>query len=224
MSKKLIVAIDGPSGSGKSTTAKLLADKLGFLYIDTGAMYRAVTFLAIEKKITDDPLAVAEITKNADISLNFIKGRTLISINGKDVTEEIRSLEVSSKVSEISKIEDVRKALVYKQRQLGNGAAGVVMEGRDIGTVVFPNADFKFFLIASIDERARRRTKEFKEKGKPVPMSEVKKNLMLRDEIDSTRDISPLTRAADAIEIDTTDLTIDEQVDKIFSIINKNKN
>lgn len=223
MSKKLIVAIDGPSGSGKSTTAKLLADQLGFLYIDTGAMYRAVTFLALEKKIIDNTAAVAELTINSDIRLNFVKGKTFVAINGIDVTEEIRSLEVSSKVSEISKIEAVREALVKKQRQLGNGAASVVMEGRDIGTVVFPKADFKFFLIASIDERARRRAKEFQEKGKFVAVDEVKKNLLHRDEIDSTRDVSPLIKAADAVEIDTTSLTIEEQVEKILSVIKEHR-
>jgi cytidylate kinase len=224
MSKKLIVAIDGPSGSGKSTTAKLLADQLGFLYIDTGAMYRAVTFLALEKKIIDDPAEIAELTKKADIRLNFIGGKTLVRINEVDVTEEIRSVEVNSKVSEISKIGAVRNALVKKQRELGNGSSGVVMEGRDIGTVVFPNADFKFFLNASIDERARRRAKEFMEKGKRVETDEIKKNLIHRDKIDSTRDISPLTKAPDAVEIDTTDLTIEEQVGKILSIIKERKN
>jgi len=219
MSKKLIVAIDGPSGSGKSTTAKLLADQLGYLYIDTGAMYRAVTFLALKENIIDNNALVAELAKAADINLSFVNGKTSVAVNGEDVTEEIRSVEVNSKVSEISRIEAVREALVNKQRQLGNGGTGVVMEGRDIGTVVFPNADLKFFLTASIYERARRRAKEFEEKGKTVAVEEVKNNLMHRDKIDSTRDVSPLIKAADAIEIDTTDLTIEEQVGKILSVI-----
>lgn len=219
MSKKLIVAIDGPSGSGKSTTAKLLADQLGYLYIDTGAMYRAVTFLALKENIIDNNALVAELAKAADINLSFVNGKTSVAVNGEDVTEEIRSVEVNSKVSEISRIEAVREALVNKQRQLGNGGTGVVMEGRDIGTVVFPNADLKFFLTASIYERARRRAKEFEEKGKTIAVEEVKNNLMHRDKIDSTRDVSPLIKAADAIEIDTTDLTIEEQVGKILSVI-----
>jgi cytidylate kinase len=179
--------------------------------------------LALEKKIIDNTAAVAELTINSDIRLNFVKGKTFVAINGIDVTEEIRSLEVSSKVSEISKIEAVREALVKKQRRLDNGTSGVVMEGRDIGTIVFPEADFKFFLIASIDERARRRAKEFQEKGNPVAVDEVKKNLMHRDEIDSTRDVSPLIKAADAIEIDTTNLTIEEQVEKILSVIKERR-
>lgn len=219
MSKKLIVAIDGPSGSGKSTTAKLLADQLGYLYIDTGAMYRAVTFLALKENIIDNNALVAELAKAADINLSFVNGKTSVAVNGEDITEEIRSVEVNSKVSEISRIEAVREALVNKQRQLGNGGTGVVMEGRDIGTVVFPNADLKFFLTASIYERARRRAKEFEEKGKTIAVEEVKNNLMHRDKIDSTRDVSPLIKAADAIEIDTTDLTIGEQVGKILSVI-----
>ncbi len=219
MSKKLIVAIDGPSGSGKSTTAKLLADQLSYLYIDTGAMYRAVTFLALKENIIDNNALVAELAKAADINLSFVNGKTSVAVNGEDITEEIRSVEVNSKVSEISRIEAVREALVNKQRQLGNGGTGVVMEGRDIGTVVFPNADLKFFLTASIYERARRRAKEFEEKGKTIAVEEVKNNLMHRDKIDSTRDVSPLIKAADAIEIDTTDLTIGEQVGKILSVI-----
>ncbi len=219
MSKKLIVAIDGPSGSGKSTTAKLLADQLSYLYIDTGAMYRAVTFLALKENIIDNNALVAELAKAADINLSFVNGKTSVAVNGEDITEEIRSVEVNSKVSEISRIEAVREALVNKQRQLGNGGTGVVMEGRDIGTVVFPNADLKFFLTASIYERARRRAKEFEEKGKTIAVEEVKNNLMHRDKIDSTRDVSPLIKAADAIEIDTTDLTIEEQVGKILSVI-----
>jgi cytidylate kinase len=219
MSKKLIVAIDGPSGSGKSTTAKLLADQLGYLYIDTGAMYRAVTFLAIKKNIIDNPVLIAELAKDADISLKFENGKTSVAVDGEDITEGIRSVEVNSKVSDVSKIEAVREALVNKQRLLGNGSIGVVIEGRDIGTVVFPNADLKFFLTASIDERARRRAKEFEEKGKAVAVEDVKNNLMHRDKIDSTREVSPLTKAVDAVEINTTNLTIEEQVVKILSAV-----
>lgn len=219
MSKKLIVAIDGPSGSGKSTTAKLLADQLGYLYIDTGAMYRAVTFLALKEHVIDNPELIAGLAEKADISLKYENGKTEVALNGIDVTEEIRSVEVNSKVSEVSKIKAVREALVSRQRELGRSGKGAVIEGRDIGTVVFPHADLKFYLTASIIERAKRRAKEFGEKGKTIGVEEVKNNLLHRDKIDSTREVSPLSKAADAIEIDTTSLTIEEQVNKILSIV-----
>ncbi len=216
MSEKLIIAIDGPAGSGKSTTAKLLAKKLGYLYIDTGAMYRAVTLFAIKNNLLGDEKKIIELASNLDIELKFEDGQTKVSVNGKDVTEEIRSLEVNQNVSPVSKIEGVRKILVQKQKEIGKNG-GVVMEGRDITTVVFPNADLKVFLTASIDERARRRALEFSQKGQQVNLEEVKQNIIERDRIDSSRSVSPLTKSPDAIEIDTSNLTIEQQVDLILN-------
>lgn len=215
MSEKLIIAIDGPAGSGKSTTAKLLAKKLGYLYIDTGAMYRAVTLYAIKNNILNDEEKIIELASKLNIELKFEDGQTKVNVNGKDVTEEIRSLEVNHNVSPVSKIEGVRKILVQKQKEMGKNG-GVVMEGRDITTVVFPNADVKIFLTASIDERARRRALEFAQKGQQVDIEKVKQNILERDRIDSSRDVSPLTKSPDAVEIDTSNLSIEQQVDLIL--------
>ena len=212
MSKRLIVAIDGPAGSGKSTSAKLVAEKLDYLYIDTGAMYRAITFLALQKNIIKDENAIALLAENVDIKLFYKNGTTRVFVDGKDLTEDIRSLQVNANVSAVSKIEAVRTALVKKQRALGESKKGIVMEGRDIGTVVFPNADVKIFLTASLDKRALRRLKEFKDKGIEVPEEKVKNNLLDRDRTDSSREVSPLIKAPDAIEVDTSSVTIDEQV------------
>lgn len=215
MSEKLIIAIDGPAGSGKSTTAKLLAKKLGYLYIDTGAMYRAVTLYAIKNNLLDDEKKIIDLANQLNIQLKFENGQTKVSVNGKDVTDEIRSLEVNQNVSPVSKIEGVRKILVQKQKQMGKNG-GVVMEGRDITTVVFPNADVKIYLTASIDERARRRALEFAQKGQQVDIEQVKQNILERDRIDSSRDVSPLTKSPDAVEIDTSHLSIEQQVEQIL--------
>jgi cytidylate kinase len=218
MSENLIIAIDGPAGSGKSTTARLLAQRLGFLYIDTGAMYRAITYSAITNNILEDYDSIIKFTSDSTIQLNFDDGDTKVFLNGTEITDEIRSPLVNSKVSEISKINEVREELVAKQRLLGQ-AGNVVMEGRDIGTVVFPNAQVKIYLTASIDKRVDRRLKEFEENGKKVYYDEVKDNLVNRDIIDSTRPVSPLSKAEDAIEIDTSYLSIDEQVSEILKIV-----
>ena len=191
MSKKLIIAIDGPAGSGKSTSAKLVAQRLNYLYIDTGAMYRAVTLFALRNKLMGKPSEIVELANSLKIVLSFIDGETKITVNGEDVSKEIRSFEVNSNVSEIAAIEGVRKILVQKQQKMGENG-GVVMEGRDINTVVFPNADVKIFVTAGIDERAERRAKEFFEKGTDVPVDKVKENLKNRDFIDSNREASPL--------------------------------
>lgn len=215
MSKKLIIAIDGPAGSGKSTTAKLVAKRLNYLYIDTGAMYRAVTLFVLRNNLMGKTNEIIELANSLKIVLSFIDGETNITVNGEDVSKEIRSFEVNSNVSEISCIEGVRKILVKKQQEMGKNG-GVVMEGRDIATVVFPNADVKIFLTAGIDERAKRRAKEFSEKGTDVPIDKVKENLKNRDFIDSNREASPLKKALDSIEVDTSNTTIEEQVDKIL--------
>ncbi len=216
MSKKLVVAIDGPAGSGKSTSAKLVAQKLGYLYIDTGAMYRALTFWAIKNNKIDDPESITELAENAVIVLNFIDGNTHVTFNGEKVTPYIRSSEVNSKVSDVSKIESVRKVLVEKQRKMADINGGVVMEGRDIGTVVFPDADVKIFLTASIEQRAFRRQKEYEENGIHVSLDDIKENLIKRDKIDSTREVSPLIKAPDSIEVNTSEVSIEKQVDIIM--------
>ena len=221
MFRRFIVAIDGPAGSGKSTSAKLVAQKLNFLYIDTGAMYRAITFLAMKNNFSDDHEKVTKLAESCTMKLEFIDGKTNIQVDGIDLTSEIRSPEVNSNVSEISKIAGVREALVKKQREMASENVGVVMEGRDIGTVVFPDADVKIYLTASIDERSQRRAKEFAEQGKKITIEKVRDNLVQRDNIDSTRKISPLLKAEDAIEVDTSYVTVEEQVQIILENVNK---
>jgi len=216
MFQGLIIAIDGPAGSGKSTSAKMLAKILKYLYVDTGAMYRAVTLLAIEKDILDDNEKIIQNARDSEIVLDFIDGKTFVKLNGKDVTDAIRGIEVNKHVSNISKIKEVRKILVGKQRKMQTKHRGIVMEGRDIGTVVFPDADVKIFLTASVSTRADRRTKELTESGVNVSVKDIKNNIVTRDRIDSNRADSPLVKADDAIEIDTTNVTIEEQVKKIL--------
>lgn len=216
MSKKLIIAIDGPAGSGKSTTAKLVAKRLNYLYIDTGAMYRAVTLFVLRNNLLGKNDEIIAFTNSLKIVLSFIDGETNITVNGEDVSKEIRSFLVNSNVSEISCIEGVRKILVKKQQEMGKNG-GVVMEGRDIATVVFPKADVKIFLTAGIDERAERRAKEFSEKGTDVPIDKVKENLKNRDFIDSNREASPLKKALESIVVDTSNTTIEEQVEQILN-------
>ena len=220
MSKNIIVAIDGPAGSGKSTSAKLVAKKLGYLYIDTGAMYRAVTFLSIKKKLLNDK-DISTLAETINITLRFDKGYTEVFVDDTDITDELRSYEVNTRVSDVSKIEGVRKALVKKQREYASRNKGIVMEGRDIGTVVFPDADVKIFLTASLDQRVERRAKEYENKGIDIPVENIKENLINRDRIDSTREVSPLTKADDAVEIDTSSVTIDEQVELILKEVRK---
>ena len=221
MFRRFIVAIDGPAGSGKSTSAKLVAQRLNFLYIDTGAMYRAITFLAMKNKILGDHETVSKLAESCTMQLEFINGNTRIHVDGDDLTNEIRSPEVNSHVSDISKIAGVRDALVKKQRDMAAENEGVVMEGRDIGTVVFPDAEVKIYLTAAIDERSYRRAKEFAEQGKQVAIETVKDNLVQRDKIDSTRAVSPLSKAPDAIEVDTSNTTVDEQVEIILDKVYK---
>lgn len=221
MSQNLIVAIDGPAGSGKSTSAKLVARKLGYLYIDTGAMYRAVTYASIRAGILNNPSAIVELAENADIKLEFTGGETKVSFNGEDFTKYIRTHEVNVNVSYVSAIEGVRKTLVEKQQKLGDTGTGIVMEGRDIGTAVFPNADIKIFLTAEIDQRAERRLKEYEEKGTAISLEEIKQNLAHRDNIDSTREVYPLKKTPESIEVDTSKVSIDEQVNLILNEVKK---
>ncbi|MDR3611337.1 MAG: (d)CMP kinase [Ignavibacteriaceae bacterium] len=221
MSKKLIVAIDGPAGSGKSTSAKIIAQKLNYLYIDTGAMYRAVTFLAIKQGIMDNPEAIVNVAENSDIRLKYVNGVTQVFVDGIDITKNIRTHELNDKVSSVSKIAGVRKALVKKQRMLKNEGEGIVMEGRDIGTVVFPDADVKIFLTALLDKRAERRAKEYEKKGTGVPVHTIKDNLSKRDALDSSRDTNPLIKANDAFEVDSSKISIEEQVELILQRVKK---
>ena len=220
MPEKLVVAIDGPAGSGKSTSAILVAQKLGYLYIDTGAMYRAITFLALQKNLQNEK-DIIKLAGQIDLKLDFFDGKTKVFVNGIEITEDIRTAEVNAKVSDVSKIKDLRKILVKKQREMGSKDRGVVMEGRDIGTVVFPEADVKIFMTASIDARAERRMKEYIDKGIDISLEEVKKNLLNRDEIDSGRDVSPLTMAPGAVKVDTSRVSIAEQVNIIIEEVKK---
>ena len=217
MSKKLIVAIDGPSGSGKSTSAKIIAQKLGYLYIDTGAMYRAITFLALKQNIMDNSKAIVKAAEESDIKLKYVNSETQVFVNGIDITEDLRTHELNEKVSTVSKIAGVRKALVKKQQMMKEEGEGIVMEGRDIGTVVFPDADVKIFLTAGLDERASRRAKEYEKKGKGVPVHKIKSNLSMRDAIDS----NPLIKADDAVEVDSSKISIEQQVEIIFKQVKK---
>ena len=220
MPEKLVVAIDGPASSGKSTSAILVAQKLGYLYIDTGAMYRAITFLALQKNLQNEK-DIIKLAGQIDLKLDFVNGKTKVFVNGSEITEDIRTAEVNAKVSDVSKIKDLRKILVKKQREMGSKDRGVVMEGRDIGTVVFPEADVKIFMTASIDARAERRMKEYIDKGIDISLEEVKKNLLNRDEIDSGRDVSPLTMAPGAVKVDTSRVSIAEQVNIIIEEVKK---
>jgi len=216
MSKGLIIAIDGPAGSGKSTSAKLIAKKLGYLYIDTGAMYRAVTFHALQRGAIGDETRIVELARKCSIDLDYKDGEVIVLLNDKDISKEIRSVEINAHVSDVSKIREVRQLMVEKQREMGAKGEGVVMEGRDIGTVVFPDADVKIFLTAALDTRANRRANEYIENGSNVIVDEIKNNLSNRDKIDSSRNDSPLIKAEDAIEVDTTTTTIEQQVNFIL--------
>jgi cytidylate kinase len=222
MSKNIIVAIDGPAASGKSTAAKRLAKALGFLYLDTGAMYRAITYAVIKNNIFDDLKKITEFVKNLDLRLKYENGLTRVFINSDEVTDYIRTPEVSGKVSEISRIPEVRQEMVKLQRKISS-QGNLVAEGRDITTVVFPSADVKIFMTASLEERAKRRYKEHLERGDTVTFEEVKENLIKRDKIDSGRKVSPLKKADDAIELDTTDLSVDEELQKMIDLVNNAK-
>jgi cytidylate kinase len=213
--RRAVVAIDGPAGAGKSTIARRLAARLGFTYIDTGAMYRAVALWALRQNVApDDMHRAGTLAEAADIELS----PGCIRLNGEDVTEAIRTPEVSNAASRIAAIPAVRRAMVAKQRAIGERAS-VVMEGRDIGTVVFPHADVKVFLDANPGERVRRRFTEGKAKGEEIPESALAAQMKERDERDSTRADAPLTQAPDAIYLDSTSLTIDEVEEAILRIV-----
>ena len=214
----MIIAIDGPSASGKSTTAKGVAERLGITHLDTGAMYRAVTLGIIENGIDlDDHERICKFLEELEINFDSLND---IWANGHNVTGKIRTTEVSSNVSAVSGIAQVREKMVAIQRLIADGF-DCVLEGRDIGTVVFPNADYKFFLVAGLEIRAKRRLVELEKIGEISSLSELKSDIQNRDQLDSSREISPLVQAEDAITINTGKLTIDEQIEKIVEIINK---
>jgi len=212
---RLTIAIDGPSGAGKSTVAKALAKRLDYTYIDTGAMYRAVAWKAKEKSLSqDDEESLSALASSIHITLSPRAGKTSVFCGGEDVTEAIRSPEMSRLASDISKKRGVREALVKKQREMGKGG-GAVLEGRDIGTVVFPDAEVKFFLDADLEERARRRCEELSERGIGVDLQETLREVIERDRNDINRDLSPLKKAEDAVLIDSTHRTVEEVVEEM---------
>jgi cytidylate kinase len=223
--KKIVIAIDGPAGAGKTTTAKIVAQKLNYVHIDTGAMYRAVTLRVLEEKIPlTDADRIARLAEESEISLQVSHGANRVLVNGRDVTSRIRSAEVTKAVSSVSSNPRVRAVLVREQRKMA-AEGGVVLEGRDIGTVVLPNADLKIFMVADVSERAKRRKKEYATAGVEVDEESLARDIEERDRKDSTRQASPLKQAHDAIVLDTSNLTIEEQVDfivkKAIDLINK---
>jgi cytidylate kinase len=221
MTSGFVVAIDGPAASGKSTTARLVAERLGFLYLDTGAMYRAVTWNAIEEGIAlDDAAELAALANRIRLDMVPTPDGGRVLVDGADVTERIRAPSISRVVSRVSSVAGVRVALVRRQREIGR-TGRIVLEGRDIGTVVFPNADVKIYLEASLDERAARRRRELRALGVEQELDELVDEIAARDRLDSEREASPLRRAADAIGLDTTGLTIEEQVDRVVEIVHR---
>lgn len=217
----MIIAIDGPAGAGKSTVAKLIAKKLGYLYLDTGAMYRALTLKALDKGLDiQDSKLIAKLAADSKIGLiNNPDGTLSVILDGIDVSLAIRQPRITKSVSDIAKIKEVREIMLKNQRELGS-KGNAVLDGRDIGTVVFPEAEKKFYLDANLDERVNRRHKELKGLGQDVSVSSVDADLSNRDKIDSSREFAPLKKAEDAIYLDTTFLSIEEVVNKLLEYIN----
>ncbi|WP_299679782.1 (d)CMP kinase [uncultured Tenacibaculum sp.] len=222
---KIIIAIDGFSSTGKSTIAKQLAKQLNYIYVDTGAMYRAVTLYAMRKNyVSDNTLLTDQLINDLEnIKLSFLFNSDLgfaeMYLNNENVEREIRTIEVSKLVSKVSTIPEVRRKLVLEQQNMGT-EKGIVMDGRDIGTVVFPSAELKLFMTASADKRATRRYKELLDRGDKVNYEEVLFNVQERDRIDSTRKDSPLAKADDAVEFDNSDMGLEEQFERIMSLVN----
>jgi len=211
--KPLVIAIDGPAASGKSTTARKVAERLGYLYVDTGAMYRAVTLEVLRRGLDpDDEIAVAETIRSIRLELKPAGDGLSVFLNGIDVTRDIRSPEVTRNVSAVSRIKTVRAYLVGMQRTIGS-KGGVVLDGRDIGTVVFPDADLKVYMIADLPARSRRRADELRAQGVLVEEETLAEEIHKRDLLDSTRAESPLLKAPEAFEVDTSSMSIDEQVE-----------
>jgi CMP/dCMP kinase len=227
MKQNLIIAIDGHSSTGKSSMSKIIAKKLGYTHIDSGAMYRVVTLFAIQNNlIQNNEVLVSDLIQrlseiNIDFKRNEVTNRNETFLNGVNVEEEIRGIEVSSFVSPVAVIPEVRDYCVALQQKMGI-KGGIVMDGRDIGTTVFPNADVKIFITASAEIRAKRRFLEYEQEGKNIPFDEVLKNVIERDRIDSSREYSPLRKADDAIELDNSNLNLEETVNAAMHIIETN--
>ncbi len=214
-----IVTIDGPAGSGKSTVSKALAKKLGYVYLDTGALYRALAYKALKDKISvDDQSALANMCVHTKVTLKNVNGLIKVYVDGDDVGKKIRTEEVGLAASRISTYAVVRKCLLHLQREVG-AQGGLVAEGRDMGSVVFPHADYKFYLDARIEERIKRRHKELLEKGNLAEYQSIQKDMLMRDEQDKKRQLSPLKVPEDAIVIDSTNLTVSEVVGKILGYV-----
>lgn len=224
MKQNLIIAIDGHSSTGKSSMSKIIAKKLGYIHIDSGAMYRAVTLFAIENNLIQENKVLVDrlVPRLQEIEISFKlnteTNRNETFLNEINIEEKIRGIEVSSFVSPIAVIPEVRDYCVALQRKMGE-SGGIVMDGRDIGTTVFPNADVKIFITASAEIRAKRRFLEYQQEGKDIPFDEVLANVIERDHIDSSREYSPLRKADDAIEVDNSNLNLEETVDKVMQII-----
>lgn len=217
--KRLRIAIDGPASAGKSTVAKILAKDLGYIYCDTGAMYRALTYMAMENNISiDDEAGLVQLLQNMTITFDPSAEIQKVFVNGNEVTDEIRQSDVTNGVSAVSAHQAVRVELVKRQQEIAK-AGGIVMDGRDIGTAVLPNAEIKIFLVASVTERAERRFKENQTKGITTALEVLQQEIADRDYKDSTRKVSPLLQVEDAILVDTTSLSIEGVVAKIKSII-----
>lgn len=222
--KKIIIAIDGPAGAGKSTVAQIVGQRLNYTYIDTGAMYRAIAWKVLQDGLAvNDTASIINIAHSITINLAYVDGKTKVFVDEYDVTAEIRNPSVSSIVPEIAQIAAVREAMVRLQQVMAE-QGGVVMDGRDIGTHVLPNADIKIFLTASIEERAQRRWRELTDKGFIVSLEELTKDIAARDKKDCERDISPLIQAPDAILLDTTAISIEQAVIAILTICKERQN
>ncbi len=224
MTKRIIIAIDGFSACGKSTLAKALSHELHYAYVDTGAMYRAVTLYFLEQNINiEQPEAVADALQHLEIHFERKADGNHVFLNGKDVEDDIRTMRVSAFVSPVAAISAVRRAMVKQQQKMGQ-RKGLIMDGRDIGTVVFPNAELKIFLTAAPDVRAQRRFDELQQKGQIVDIETIKANLIERDRIDSSRSDSPLRQADDAILIDNTELNITQQLQQVSQLVHQTLN
>ncbi|WP_397547675.1 (d)CMP kinase [Rhodothermus marinus] len=219
----MIIAIDGPAGAGKSTTARRVAERLGYPYLDTGAMYRALALALLRQDPTLDPERAREALARVQLRVAWDNGRLRVFLDSEDVTEAIRTPEVSQAASRISAWPEVRARLLEEQRRIGRAweqqYGGVVLDGRDIGTVVFPEAEVKVFLVADPEERARRRQRELAERGQEVPLEQVLAEILQRDAQDQQRAVAPLRKADDAVELDTTSLSIDEQVQRVYELV-----
>ncbi|HON59282.1 MAG TPA: (d)CMP kinase [Smithella sp.] len=219
MERQLVITIDGPAGAGKSTVSKILARKMGYVYLDTGALYRGLAYKAMKTGIdTDDIQSLEELCAETKVALKNIEGKMRVYVDGEDVEKNIRTEKIGGLASKISKFAIVRKALLHLQREAG-ARGGIVAEGRDMGTVVFPLADYKFFLDASLDVRINRRYKELLERGENVEYKLIQKDMIARDYQDKNRDIAPMIVPKEAIKINSDHLSIDEVVEKILDYI-----